>query len=660
MPPRPPRLLSLAPQKVRAIGLPGGASCSLWRLSAIPRQPASLRSRPSSAFVSSSAVGSSEAQQLEPASRELFESLDGLKATAANYVNLSRLQLALQGVASGPRARVRVAVLGLSDNQESARRLVKVLLADPLSEEGSWEKHLEGLEPDDGRGLLIRYGDVSSLQNSLLPALSVPSQFLKRHNMEILISNIRLNADLHTQGSTGNSLLQDAILVPSLDIPTSANGRLSVVTYPVHKALVFGEGISGAVSYGRYVASQTRAGLPLAPLVKLILGFPAPKSTSRDGDDSDTASITAVDVQLANSAVTKLRQSLENATIYEQGWFCSGMPSLLKWLTSGSTTTEAEKLKPGVRDLIFSLLEETEAHIDQEETSLRNSIAPSRTLESTRRSLHSALALWAERAHTELRGELEIAFSGKRWRLLAWWKLFWRVDDVGMVAEEVLSRRWLIEAEKEIIWLTGRIVESELNKAEHGSHNVEIPSALVAELNPESGLPRTFLDAPGRLPFSELTASNRSEDDQIPLPPLRPWPLDISIARSRLFTVTIPPLQSRAQSLLLQTLSTSALTSALATLLYLSSFSIYESGAVAALGLTWSLRRLQKKWETTKRVWQEEVREDGRRAARETERAVWGVLEKVGRASKVLDGEEERKKARQCLTTAREKLTRLT
>jgi hypothetical protein len=109
MPPRPPRLLSLAPPKIRAIDPSGCISCSLRRLSVIPRQPALLDSRPSSTFVSSSAVGSSEAQQLEPAARELFESLDVLKATAANYINLSRLQLALQGVAGGPRARVRVA-----------------------------------------------------------------------------------------------------------------------------------------------------------------------------------------------------------------------------------------------------------------------------------------------------------------------------------------------------------------------------------------------------------------------------------------------------------------------------------------------------------------------------------------------------------------------
>ncbi|KAI9777258.1 MAG: hypothetical protein M1839_008988 [Geoglossum umbratile] len=551
-------------------------------------------------------------------------------------------------------------VLGLGNSQESARRLVKVLLADPLSEAGSWEKQLEGLGSGDGRGLLIRYGDVSSLQSSLLPALSVPSRLLKTHNLEILISNLHLNVGQPINGSpVGDNSLEEAILVPSLDTPTSTTGRSSVVTYPVHKTLIFGEGINGAVSCGRYTASQTPGGVPSTDLVKVALDFPASKSAPEGGDISDAASIATVDIQLANSAVTKFRQSLENATFYEQGWFRSGMPLLLKWFIPGSTTAEAEKLKLEVRNLIISLLDETEARIDQEETNRRNATVTSGTLEPIRRSLHSALTSWAERAHTELRGELEAAFSSKRWRRLAWWKLLWRVDDVGMIAEEVLSRRWLIEAEKEIIWVTGRIVESELNRDERASSDVETPPAPVDELNPESGLPRTFLDAPGQLPLSELTASNQSADDQVPLPPLRPWPLDIPVARSRLLTATIPPLQSRAQSLLLQTLSTSALASTLTALLYLSSFSVYESSVVAALGLVWSLRRLQKRWEAAKREWQEEVREEGRQAARETERVLWEILEKAGRQGKVLEGEEERKEARQCLVVAREKLARL-
>jgi hypothetical protein len=498
------------------------------------------------------------------------------------------------------------------------------------------------------------------LQSSLLPTLSVPSLFLKTHSLEILISSLRLDANLHENGSTsGKVSLKELVLVPSLDTPTSANGRFSVVTYPVHKALIFGEGVQGAVAYGRYTAGRTLEDLPLEDLAKVVMDLPAPSSASKDEATSNTTSIATVNVQLASSAIVKIRQSLENAAVYEQRWFLSGISPVSRWLASGSVVDEAEKLKPAVRNLIISLLDEAEARINREESDRRSAIANSRALEQIRQALRSALASWAERAHTELRDELDIAFSGKRWRRLAWWKLFWRVDDVGMIAEEVLSRRWLIEAEKEIIWVAGRIEESELVKAQFGGHAVGNASTPKVELDPESGLPRTFLDAPELPPFSELRASYPSGDDQAPLPPLRPWPLDIPMARSRILTVTIPPLQSCAQTLLLQMLSTSALTSALAALLYISSFSLYESGVVAALGLIWSLRRLQKKWETTKREWQEEVREEGRRAARGTEKAVWEVLEHVGRAPKVLEGEDERKKAWEILVAAREALGKL-
>ena len=49
---------------------------------------------------------------------------------------------------------------------------------------------------------------------------------------------------------------------------------------------------------------------------------------------------------------------------------------------------------------------------------------------------------------------------------------------------------------------------------------------------------------------------------------------------------------------------------------------LYEAGAVAAFGLVWSLRRMQKKWETARKFWEGEVREEGRKAVR----AVEGVV----------------------------------
>ena len=49
-----------------------------------------------------------------------------------------------------------MAVLGL-EGTIGARRLARVLLADPLGEEAEWEKVLLDFGDSDGRALLLRY-----------------------------------------------------------------------------------------------------------------------------------------------------------------------------------------------------------------------------------------------------------------------------------------------------------------------------------------------------------------------------------------------------------------------------------------------------------------------------------------------------------------------
>jgi hypothetical protein len=49
-----------------------------------------------------------------------------------------------------------VLVLGL-DNADAARKLVRLLFADPLGPRESWEDILEDYDSDPSRGLLIRY-----------------------------------------------------------------------------------------------------------------------------------------------------------------------------------------------------------------------------------------------------------------------------------------------------------------------------------------------------------------------------------------------------------------------------------------------------------------------------------------------------------------------
>jgi hypothetical protein len=48
-------------------------------------------------------------------------------------------------------------VLGLND-ATSARKLVRLLLADPLTPRENWEDILDSYDTDSSRGLLIRYG----------------------------------------------------------------------------------------------------------------------------------------------------------------------------------------------------------------------------------------------------------------------------------------------------------------------------------------------------------------------------------------------------------------------------------------------------------------------------------------------------------------------
>lgn len=55
-------------------------------------------------------------------------------------------------------------VLGLG-GQAGARRLVRILLADPLAPKQPWEKQLDTIGEDDGRGLLIRYIQEKSRSN---------------------------------------------------------------------------------------------------------------------------------------------------------------------------------------------------------------------------------------------------------------------------------------------------------------------------------------------------------------------------------------------------------------------------------------------------------------------------------------------------------------
>ena len=319
--------------------------------------------------------------------------------------------------------------------------------------------------------------------------------------------------------------------------------------------------------------------------------------------------IVFVDIDAASAALDEFRQSVENASAYERGWNRSGIPKVLEWLSSSSSpSTTMGALNPDLDRLIESILDAAEQEVHTDEAKRIADREAHTVSDEIRASLNHSVSAWAEQAHKELRDSLERAFSSKRWGGLAWWKLFWRVDDVGMVSAEVLKSSYLRSAERHLIWVSGRIQQAGLTGDVLQPH----------------------------------------------------WPAQISTSCDQLAKVNVPSLQALAQRLVLHSLSTITLMSSISVLTYVSvpTASVYEASTLAALGLIYSLRRQQKRWAPARAVWEEEVREFGRTSLRDTEQDLRAVIRDGGRPVEPVENEsadslQKIKNARRALKEAK-------
>lgn len=590
------------------------------------------------------------------ARRDLHEALHDLQRHAANYVNLSRLQLALGALREDAGDEtVRVAIGGRADggsaparenDNNTAKQVLRLLLADPLSPPQPWEEALLG--HDMAKPLIVRVGagrlrhdgadgEEGSLtydKGGLLKALDVSAPGWNGHRLEFLLTQGHPLSPVAGEGS--EQPLEEAALVPTVEIPTSSTGRYTPVTTPVHKALLVADGLSGAASL---------LNLGLASHKETIAGavdFPG----YHIDDSSEALPFSTIDVDLAAQGLDAVRQSVGRAFEYEKLWFKSNMPAVMAWLKAGVTSTDDGTTKEAVRNLIASILRNTTEAIQDDEAKRFSATNMHSTPREAVASLNKALAEWSEKAHAELQGEMDRAFRSRRWSKLNWWKLFWRVDDVGVLSSEMLSQRFLPRAERNVIYLAGQIEGSGLFGTAGGQAAYALP-ALSSGPEPKSQLEPTE----GEPSPASSTLSTGSK-----------WPTHITFTRNYLHSVSVPALQALAQKLVFQSASFSTLTTALGGLMYLSSFGMSESGAIAAFGIVWSLRRLQKKWETAREYWQGEVREEGRKAVRAVEISVGEALDRAARQREQIVDEALRgdlTKARALVQKAEEALDRL-
>ncbi|OBS21756.1 hypothetical protein FPOA_08093 [Fusarium poae] len=569
---------------------------------------------------------------------ELQQHLLDIQKLAPSLVNLSRLQLALQGLRQIPgQEAVRVAILGLapgSDAGQRAKDVLRVLLTDPLQDEQEWERQLKGHNPENPLIVRIRSTEeqqstLTVTKSSLVSEINVSSAEWNSLNLELLLMETHL-PEFARDEQTRAVEVEESVLVPKVGIP-SAEDRVTPVTTPVHRAIVVGDGFRGAVNATAVPVAEEEESV----LKVVDLGGVDPKQVD--------APFEMVDVSAADKGLSLFRKSSSNAIEYERLWFRSNLPALTTWLKSGISSFD-ETTKPAVRELISSLLNNVLArcelqnrreikHIYQE-----TPVGHELTFFPT---LNRAVGEWSQKAHAELQEELDLAFTGRRWRKLGWWQLFLRVDDVAMLTNEMLNQRFLPTAERELVYLTGQI--SQAAKADQKYPQPHSSSGVNPDLKQlGSGELEPFVSVDTR-------------------PALPKWPGHIAFTRRYLQNETVPALQALAQKLVVQSLGTSGLTTSLGALLYVSSFSIFEAGAVAALGVVWSASRLQKKWDAARSFWEGEVREEGRKALRGVEESVAAVtkVEKPQERVVVDQKGDQTNEVRELVAKAQEALGRM-
>lgn len=586
----------------------------------VPKQV--RRSASSDSLASSSAIN--PPRQIPQAFQDLHHNLCTLRETAAGFFDLSRLQLAIRSL-QNEEPTLRIALLGLGgDGAVAARRLARLLLCDALAQEEAWERRLLD-NIADGKNVLLRYGQEGDIEpeNPLVQSIPVPSAFLMRHNLEILIATLNAGDSRslrHVQDFV------DATLVPALTLPNSIRG-VGFIRYPVHKSMIVAEGIAGAVQLGQFPLSNDDDGL-ISSTVDISLR----QGASPDAP-SEQVGGNPVDLDLADHALGLLRSSEGRGATFGDEWLNSRVPAVSEWLASDDS---ASGLKPTVADYISSTLQATEQSIDRVQTEQTEKAEGSAVPETKRSELQFAIRDWAAEAHKDLRINLTTALESPSWRRTAWFRLLWRIDDVSYSATDVLRHNWLSEAEQSLAFLSGRIRESGLaaegDLRETGTGQKLLEDGMKAEMQTYDQV-KDREDSVAEVMQMPRVLSQVQQDSG--LNPLfdPPWPQTINMARQTLLHADVPILHRRAQGLVLSTLTTIGGTAALGGWLWVatSGVAIYEAGAIAALGLVWSLRRLQLLWGKERDGLAATARETGRKVLAEVEDNLRRIVREGGR-----------------------------
>lgn len=529
-----------------------------------------------------------------------------MRRNAAAHIPLSRLQLALQGLES-TAPRIRIAVLGLNV-QDTARKIVRLLLADPLEPQARWEQDLIDDNTRNAGGLLIRYGQPAnpnlSQSNTSVPVLEIPSPLLERANIEVLISAV--------SGPTAHQQRQipvDTFLAPVIGTPSASSGRHTIISQPVHRALVVVKGLEELLHVAELLASTEIISDEDKASIRIVM---QQNSGGVDGQ------VLTIDPSKAEEGLQAIRSSLSRATEFEHKTVESGLPNLSKWLSSCSKSED--RLPQAVTDLVSAVLQSASASLQAQ---AKKEASIPRTDLATITNLSSTIDDFSRNAHQELQSGLASAWSSRNWRKLAWYKLFWRVDDVGLIVTDLISNAWLPRTERAVYELSGRLAQAGISPMEMIAPPVEVQKAtLPEEVSPSTApLPVLQAQAVAATDHAEPVILNNRGTATIelqPTPQLTPLSASVSATRAAQIQRAIVSLSSTAQQLVFRTLSITGLSAGLSGLTYfsLTPGSLYEAGTIVALGTAFALWRMQGGWQAATKGIEDELYDEGRTAIR--------------------------------------------
>ncbi|KPI35751.1 uncharacterized protein AB675_1267 [Cyphellophora attinorum] len=578
-------------------------SCARKAPKAINRGPSQRQQRWATTLSSNTAINAS--RSVHEQYRALYSALGDVRRNAAAHVPISRLQLALAGLES-TSPRIRVAVLGLNV-ADTAKRLVRLLLSDPLEQEAQWEWDLTH---DQGRfenGLLVRYGQAANpnlaQSNTSIPVLEVPAGLLERANIEILISTVSMPA--HRQH---RQIPVDTFLAPVIGTPSAFSGRHTIISQPVHRAVVVAKGLEELFQVAELLAASEISSDEERNSIKVVLQN---ESGSLDGD------LAVIDSAKAEAGLRAIRSSLAKATTYEHLWMESGLSQVTKWLTSISGADT--KLPAPVADLISAILQSASTSL---KTQAKADAESRRTDLSTLTNLSSTIDDFSRNAHKELQSGLSSAWSSRNWRKLAWYKLFWRVDDVGLIVTDLVSNAWLPRTERAVYEISGRLAQAGISPMDMVTLPVALQKQTLPDPSPATApLPILQAQAVSTAGQTEPIIVNEGGAPRVelePKPQLTPLSAAVSATRQTQIEAAILYLSTQAQQLVMRTLSLAGLSAGLSGLTYVSltNGGIYEAGTIAALGTTFALWRLQGGWQDATKQVEGELYDEGRNVIR--------------------------------------------